>query len=379
MADLVRADSRGGSKILELESVRGIAAMFVVLYHIPGYWQDIFNVVFIRNGYLMVPLFFVLSGFVINGAYGDKIDTRGQLFKFQFLRFGRLYPVHLLFLVIFLAIEFAKYVALTKAGIHAPNADANGAPFSKNNFTAFVENLLLVQAIGPTGNGSTFNGVSWSISVEFYTYLVFAAIILYARSVKVFVFCAIAAAANALLLMKAITGFDTGFTDLLDCFAGFFVGCITSWLQQVLRVRLPAIFAAISFGLIVLFLSIKTDPVYDGAIYFLTAVLIFSIVSSSGGLFKSMLRSSALGWLGTISYSIYMSHPAILWSMNQFYRVVLKMPEIQVGNFMTPQMPPIAAVASYLVSVGIVIAVSSAIYLWLEKPMRKKSRSLVGC
>jgi peptidoglycan/LPS O-acetylase OafA/YrhL len=41
-----------------------------------------------------------------------------------------------------------------------------------------VQQLLMIQALGFTGDATTFNGPSWSISTEFYTYLVFGAAVL---------------------------------------------------------------------------------------------------------------------------------------------------------------------------------------------------------
>ncbi len=84
-------------KIEELESIRGLAALLIVFHHIPK-WNPILDTKIINNGYLMVELFFVLSGFVIFSAYANKIGDKRDLLRFQFLRFGRLYPVHLLFL-----------------------------------------------------------------------------------------------------------------------------------------------------------------------------------------------------------------------------------------------------------------------------------------
>lgn len=156
------------TKIEELESIRGLAALLVVFFHIPK-WNTLLDIGIINNGYLMVELFFVLSGYVIYTAYAHKIINRNDLFRFQFLRFGRLYPVHFVFLVAFIFIEIAKYIAQSKLGITSPNTQ----PFRENNLTAIIQQLFLVQAIGPTHNTTTFNGPAWSISVEFYTYLVF--------------------------------------------------------------------------------------------------------------------------------------------------------------------------------------------------------------
>jgi peptidoglycan/LPS O-acetylase OafA/YrhL len=97
-------------KIEELESLRGLAAFLIVLHHMP-HWNSILDIIrLVKNGYLMVEFFFVLSGFVIFNAYSEKINTKKDIVRFQFLRFGRLWPVHILFLIVFLGIETARYI-----------------------------------------------------------------------------------------------------------------------------------------------------------------------------------------------------------------------------------------------------------------------------
>jgi peptidoglycan/LPS O-acetylase OafA/YrhL len=95
------------SKIYQLESLRGIAAVMVVLYHCAG--RAKFEIAFANNFYLFVDFFFVLSGFVIALNYSGKIDTKNDFFDFQFKRFLRLYPLHFAMLVVFLFLEIFKY------------------------------------------------------------------------------------------------------------------------------------------------------------------------------------------------------------------------------------------------------------------------------
>lgn len=171
------------TKIEELESIRGLAALLVVFFHIPK-WNTSLDIGIINNGYLMVELFFVLSGYVIYTAYAEKITNKKDLFRFQFLRFGRLYPVHFVFLIAFIFIEIAKYIAQSKLGIASPNTQ----PFRENNLTAIFQQIFLVQAIGSTHNATTFNAPAWSISVEFYTYLIFGMSILFVEKRRTYCF-----------------------------------------------------------------------------------------------------------------------------------------------------------------------------------------------
>ena len=58
-----------------LESLRGVAALLVAFYHVA--WLIRFTMRgSCGNSYLMVDLFFVLSGFVMCHGYGDRIRNR---------------------------------------------------------------------------------------------------------------------------------------------------------------------------------------------------------------------------------------------------------------------------------------------------------------
>lgn len=94
--------------IRSLEGVRGLAAVFVALFHF-GVAAQYMSV--IKYGYLFVDLFFVLSGFVIQGAYSTRIRNTWEIRPFIIRRFGRLFP-----LMIFATL---LYVVATNVGIFA--------------------------------------------------------------------------------------------------------------------------------------------------------------------------------------------------------------------------------------------------------------------
>jgi len=203
------------NKIDELESIRGIAALIVVMYHIPGWNSFLHQIPLIRGGGIMVDLFFVLSGFVIYSAYGNKLNSAKEVLQFQFLRFGRLYPVHLTFLLVALGIETLKYILQAYFGIESHSK----APFVQNNLAAFLRELFLVKAFWPNETAMSFNSPAWSISAEFYTYVIFALIIHWFREFKTLVFASI-----AIVSIYVLYAFDPEhYNFMLRCLAGFFV------------------------------------------------------------------------------------------------------------------------------------------------------------
>jgi peptidoglycan/LPS O-acetylase OafA/YrhL len=100
-------DGQGRAFLGSLESLRGVAALLVALYHVswlnPTRYQGL-----VLNSYLMVDLFFVLSGFVMCHGYGHRIRNRAELGDFLVLRIGRLYPLHVAMLLVFLVREAVK-------------------------------------------------------------------------------------------------------------------------------------------------------------------------------------------------------------------------------------------------------------------------------
>lgn len=355
------------TKIEELESIRGLAALLVVFFHLPK-WNPILEIGLVNNGYLMVELFFVLSGFVIFNAYAEKIKTKKNLLRFQFLRLGRLYPIHLLFLFVFLGIEVAKYVASTKFGINSPNS----IPFETNNFSAFVKNIFLISSILPN-QSLTYNIPAWSISVEFYTYLVFATSILLTRNNNATLF----AAFSLISLLLLATENTFGFEPMLRCFSGFFIGCLTAKLTKNIKSNISNIYLAATLIIVIIFLQLKTTKNLDFLIYFLTALLIITITLSKNSILKEILRFKLFIWLGTISYSVYMSHAAIEWTINQIIRVGLKKPEITgIDGKSTPQLSQLETFIACTTVVAVVLILSTFAFNFIEKPMRKKSRQI---
>jgi peptidoglycan/LPS O-acetylase OafA/YrhL len=359
-------------KIEELESIRGIAALLVVLFHMPGWNPWLTDIRFIHNSYYMVDLFFVLSGFVMNLNYGDRLKGLRDLAQFQFLRLGRLYPVHLLFLLLAVITTTSGWIAAAAFGLHNPN----GSTFKDATFAAFVEQLLLIHSLGFFKIAHPFNLPSWSISVEFYTYLVFGILCLISRyTLRLSTFVVLSGAALALL---AFGGENiANFSEILQCLAGYFLGCLVASLA-VHRVQvLPAGSTFAALVAMCLFLQFRQAPHFDVLIFFLSAALILAVVCSKDDFFKSLLRGRVLKFLGLISYSIYMSHTFVLWVCNQFVRVVLRRPEGIVDGISAPQLSLWAALIWYGIAIGGTILLSSLVFKFVEDPCRLKSKDLV--
>lgn len=366
MTHLDQQSNKGQTKIEELESIRGLAILLVVFYHM-RYTYTKLDIAIINNGYLMVELFFVLSGFVIYNAYSEKIRCTKDLYRFQFLRFARLYPVHLVFLGAFLIIEIAKYFAATK--LIALNVAST--PFGQNSLWALIQQIFLIQAVIPN-DVFTFNHPAWAISALFYTYLIFGLLMLFFKRLSVHFFGIMILASLLMLTTHTTLGFD----QLLRCIAGFFLGCLTAIVIKTVKIRLSNYLSITVFISMILFLQLKTPAIPNVIIYFLSAALIFSIMLARNGILNKLLNIKMFTWLGMISYSIYMSHFFILWAVANVFKRILR-PSITNRQYVF-ELTSIETIVVCVIVVISVLAVSYITYAFIEKPFRKKLATKCG-
>ena len=100
-------------RILELDGIRGVAILLVVLYHyvaVPIPADASAGLLFVRqlfsNNWSGVDLFFVLSGFLITGILIDHRNTRHYFKVFYIRRISRIFPLYYLFLSLFLLAQY---------------------------------------------------------------------------------------------------------------------------------------------------------------------------------------------------------------------------------------------------------------------------------
>ena len=152
-------------------------------------------------------------------------------------RFARVYPLHLVTLLAGLLFRLLR-IGLVTAGV----VIAAPAAFEVNNFYSFVLNIFLLHSMGSIDYLS-WNAPSWSISVEFYTYLVFGLVMLLAQRMRFVELsictCRAPGASEAwffiiFVLDKPSLGLQTDF-GILRCFVSFFLGVLTVMIVERMR------------------------------------------------------------------------------------------------------------------------------------------------
>ena len=111
-----RLSQASNRQLPSLTPLRGVAALWVVLYHYCGTAQFFPNLditphsYLISKGYLAVDMFFVLSGFVMAHVYRRAFSEGvGEHYRgFLMARIARLYPLHVFILSLFVVTAAAS-------------------------------------------------------------------------------------------------------------------------------------------------------------------------------------------------------------------------------------------------------------------------------
>lgn len=363
-----------------LDSWRGIAALLVVLLH-SRFLGHGYDLAFVRNSWLFVDFFFVLSGFVLAHAYGERLVAGYDRVAFVIRRFGRLWPLHAAVLVAFVVAEIGK-LALDQSGVFTPETGAFD-PTEKYAPLALVSNVLLLQSLG-LHDKLTWNEPSWSISTEFYTYIVFAAFC-FLKHPKVRLLVAGLLVGGSLVIVSRSgsfmnTTFDYGF---FRCVAGFFMGyfCYQAYAAASRSEWRPStILELVALGLVVAFVTFagRGYPTLAAPAVFASVVWVYAF---EGGRASQFLLTRPLQRLGEWSYSIYMVHALIVMVVSRGITLAEKATDQSLRVFHTPpgEVVPVELISfgnAYLMDgltmlyVLAVVATAALTYRFIEVPGR---------
>lgn len=387
--------------IRQLTGIRFVAAAWVLLYHLQGPLNTLGLLAIpvfadtLRVGRLGVDLFFALSGFILTHTYltrmGPRLSGRKAL-DFLWLRLARIYPVHLVMIVI------AGVAVVGQARVTGEDLDRDWL-----NPIDLLKNLLLVQEWGPNPQRG-WNFVAWSLSMEWLAYLLFPLLVLllwrFHQRIATWMLGVLWVVALTPLVIYGLSTGDPYYTDnwgsTYRILTEFTAGAITYLFvcrllpgdrmtepatprvertASVLAIVLPVL---VVVGAVILANLPAAQPpgrVVDGDAeplppYFhlllvpLLVAWIGALALSRRGLARGLsTRALVLG--GFISYSLYMTH--LVWF--GLWRAAMRAVGIEGG--------PI-----YALSVVGLIA-GSLVIAWLmwrlvEEPARERMRGLVG-
>lgn len=151
-----------------LAGLRFFAALAIFCLHflpdcpdVLGAWRAQYDAIR-EAGVSGVPMFFALSGFILAYSYATFKRDRTSLIQFYINRIARIYPVYLLAMLWFA--PFALYHRYTTESIALATSKVMAGTLSS---------ALLIQSWFHPKLAISWNGPSWSLSVEAVFYLVF--------------------------------------------------------------------------------------------------------------------------------------------------------------------------------------------------------------
>jgi peptidoglycan/LPS O-acetylase OafA/YrhL len=323
------------NRLPEVDALRGLAALGVLLahtFHEPS--SGILNWEFFaffpfQLGYIGVPLFIVISGFCIHRATAFAPDWKMDWRGFWVRRFIRLYPTYLAAIVLSLSIYYSLGPEHYRPWERIQSLPAD-----------LLAHLLLVHNLFPQFGQTLGNGPFWTLGLEEQLYLFYPVTLILRRRIDI---------SKMLLFVATITVGWIFFVNLMPTEGNSFANWpFAYWLLWVLgsvsadayagRIRLPKWSANFSVGMaFVAFGCLSGSKVFSRFLYsnwleanpgllslrphldplvtashLLLGLGFFIILNFSIGpktpVIHKFLRSRLIGYVGLMSYSLYLTH-----------------------------------------------------------------------
>jgi peptidoglycan/LPS O-acetylase OafA/YrhL len=341
-------------EIKPLTGIRGIAALYVVVYHLNGFGAPASMRIgglmrpLVDHGYLAVDLFFVLSGYVMALSYGEMVrvwDGRSYV-RFLIRRIARVYPLYIL-------ITLSAAVLIAIGVSHEPMPDLGIEVFW---------NALMVQG---WGFGHSLDAPAWSVSTEWAAYLLFP--LLATATLFGPRHSAVAAAAISCVTVTILAIFPFGSEGPLDiwgpgtavarCVAEFSLGLISFRLSHHPRVRAWASHPASAGSLTAAIVLLLMIPRSDLAVAALLPPFILTLGVGRGPV-QAVLASRPAVLAGELSYAIYLMHARFVR-----FRDVLE-------ARLAPLLGSLAPVITVVVVYAALLLTAWLAYRYIEKPAR---------
>lgn len=323
-------------RYMELDSLRGIAALMVLLGHFlslfPSFGKEVmyskFGVYFpvLWKGHSAVIIFFVLSGFVLSLPFYQNI-------KFNYLNYliKRVCRIYIPYILIFFIAIGIKIGIQSKIGT-VPGLVEWGSWEIEVSLDRIIEHILFLGEF----NSDAIIMIIWSLVHEMRISIVFPLIIflLLRADWKVSIGMAIVLSSAGYLLIKNIPSeFDmpvsTNYFITLHYTSMFIIGALLAKNREYLIRRIgdsKAKFLFFPVGILFFYypripftLLSKLIGEIDYVLYLIiidwytsfgAALIILSALSSK--VFSKLLLMKPVRFTGEISYSLYLVHPVVL-------------------------------------------------------------------
>ena len=354
-----------------LDSFRGLAAIFVVMFHL-HFAGSMTELAFFRGSHLFVDFFFVLSGFVLAHGYGFNNHLKFK--DFFIARTFRVFPLHIVVLSIFIGFELLKLIA-QNVGF-----SSDYVPFTQKNAVAeVIPNLLLLQAWLPNAQTMSWNGPAWSISVEYYLYLLFFVVLQVKGKLKYALWPMIAYAAFYVIWIDVKTGREV--MSGLSCFFGG--ATVYLGYQYFKNNQLSRVYFSIAEVLMLCAMGWMMSVYfgYQGVFASLLFCLVVFVFAFEKGVISQLLKNAVFLKLGQLSYSIYLTHLLVILCLIYSLKVLEKTLHLPLVLTQTSEKiinlgSPLINNCAVLATLILVLVVSNFTYQYVEVKGKKWGEKL---
>ena len=339
--------------LVGIDYLRWLCALSILIWHYQNFYyfnnsqlvtefrteaQPFFTLLrpFYVSGFNAVPIFWIISGVVIGRAYTGKKSVR----EFLLNRFSRLYPLHLLTLV---AILFLQLISKLQFGYYLV--------YLKNDLKTFILNLFFIS------DGKSFNAPAWSVSVEIFSYIIFAFLIMktshlkFAAVIAVIIGCFILYELNFMNLPNVL------FSKIWLCGVYFFLGVL---LESIYLKYNRYFWLCLIPPLLIFALELR----HTNYLYLDLVIVLIFLISHRFNFWQSTTLLNLGKFLGNTTYSSYMIHSlVIIVCLNIFHF-------FQIQQFLTVNNE--IFFLSYLL---VVYALSILTFYKFERPIQRKIRA----
>jgi len=334
-------------RIIELDGLRGMAALLVVISHFFGevaHGSRLFTF-----GWLGVDVFFVLSGFLIGSIILEQHEKPRFLRIFYLKRAARIIPVYAVVCI------FALIAAALTAG-HV----WSDHPYGAGVYSVFGANI----AMSLFGGGGEWLRPTWTLDVEEQFYLIMPILICFTPR-KLLPSLLIALWGSAVVTRFALHGTNPLATlSLLPCRMDLLLsGVMIALLNRKFDLSRYLMFLRVTplIAMLVLLVLVAISPftfflLFSGSLASIgIACFLLAIIHNAPEAVR--FRSPVLRYFGQISYALYLVHQPI---SGLLHGLLLN----SVPDIATP-----AQIGVTLVSVVVSIGVAAASWKWLESPI----------
>jgi peptidoglycan/LPS O-acetylase OafA/YrhL len=289
--DIARGEKVEARRFLALDGLRGVAALSILLFH-RRWW--VAGGHFLDHAWLAVDFFFLLSGFVLDHAYAQRLRADMHRGRFLLLRLIRLYPMTFAGAAIGVLLPLIRAVHNSVFDFRLP-------------LVALVNAMALPAPAAISAEPFAINQPVWSLFFELVASGAFA-ITLARLSTRALAVAAAIAGAITIIVVAHFSTLAVGNHrndlpwGLVRVATPFIIGMLLHRLREA--VRWPAIpFWAAAALLVASFLPVS-GAWWDGAYSCIMVLIAYPLL-----LLGTQAREPDPQWLGVIRTGAFLSYP----------------------------------------------------------------------